>query len=71
MKTEKDFKAQADRIISGLPPRLNNLVYRYQLWNILNSYFRQELLKAYNQGVQDEAQRYDHDHDQENNIFNL
>lgn len=73
MKTEKDFKAQADRIISGLPPKLNNLVQSYQLWNTLNSYFRQELLKAYNQGVQDEAQRiaqgiYD---DEENDIFNL
>lgn len=69
MKTEKDFKAQADRIISGLPPKLNNLVQQYQIWNKLNSYFRQELLKAYNQGVQDEAQRYDQD--QENDIFNL
>lgn len=57
MKTEKDFKAQADRIISGLPKNLYNLVLRYQVWNSLNSYFRQELLKAYNQGVQDEAQR--------------
>ena len=57
MKTEKDFKAQAARIISGLPPKLNNLVQSYHIWNILNSYFRQELLKAYNQGVQDEAQR--------------
>ena len=73
MKTEKDFKAQADRIISGLPPRLNPIVREYRLWNILNFYFRQELLKAYNQGVQDEAQRiaqgYDNDH--ENDIFNL
>lgn len=71
MKTEKDFKAQADRIISGLPPKLNNLVQRYQIWNIMNSYFRQELLQAYNQGVQDEAQRIaqGYDHDQENDIF--
>ena len=57
MKTEKDFKAQADRIICGLPPKLNQLIQKYQIWNIMNSYFRQELLKAYNQGVQDEAQR--------------
>lgn len=57
MKTEKDFTAQADRIISGLPPKLNHLIQKYQIWNIMNSYFRQELLKAYNQGVQDEAQR--------------
>lgn len=76
MKTEKDFKAQADRIILGLIPKLNNLVQSYQsyqLWNILNSYFRQELLKAYNQGVQDEAQRIaqGYDNDQENDIFNL
>lgn len=73
MKTEKDFKAQADRIISGLPPKLNNLIQSYQLWNILNSYFRQELLKAYNQGVQDEAQRISlgYDNDSENDIFNL
>lgn len=56
MKTEKDFKAQADRIIQGLPPKLNSLVQSYQIWNKLNSYFRQELLKAYNQGVQDEDQ---------------
>lgn len=73
MKTEKDFKAQADRIISGLPPRLNPIVREYQLWNILNFYFRQELLKAYNQGVQDEAQRIAQSYynDQENDIFNL
>lgn len=73
MKTEKDFKAQADRIILGLPPRLNPIVREYQLWNILNFYFRQELLKAYNQGVQDEAQRIaqSYDNDQENDIFNL
>lgn len=57
MKTEKDFTAQADRIICGLPPKLNQLIQKYQIWNIMNSYFRQELLKAYNQGVQDEAQR--------------
>ena len=57
MKTEKDFKAQADRIIQGLPKKFYNQVLKYQYWNILNSYFIQELLKAYNQGVQDENQR--------------
>lgn len=73
MKTEKDFKAQADRIISGLPPRLHQIVREYRLLNILYSHFIQELLKAYNQGVQDEAQRIaqGYDNDQENDIFNL
>lgn len=55
MKTEKDFKAQADGIISGLPPRLHRIVREYRL--LLLNRFSQELLKAYNQGVQDEAQR--------------
>ena len=55
MKTENDFRAQADRIISGLPKRLHPLVQEYRL--LLLNRFSQELLKAYNQGVQDEAQR--------------
>lgn len=53
MKTENDFRAQADRIISGLPKRLHPIVQLLKL----NRYLSQELLKAYNQGVQDEAQR--------------
>ena len=56
MKTENDFRAQADRIISGLPKRLHPIVQEYRLLK-LNRYLSQELLKAYNQGVQDEAQR--------------
>lgn len=68
MKTEEDFQAQADRIISGLPKAQQPST---ELWDILNSHFRQELLKAYNQGVQDEAQRIaqGYDNDQENDIF--
>lgn len=55
MKTENDFRAQADRIITGLPPRLHHIVREYRL--LLLNRLQQELLKAYNQGVQDEAQR--------------
>ena len=57
MKTVKDFTAQADRIISSLPLSIYNQVLKSQNWKVLNRLFRQELLKAYNQGVQDEAQR--------------
>lgn len=65
MKNDKHFQAQADRIISGLPPKLNDLVQQYHIWKKLNLYFRQELLKAYNQGVRDEAKRIAQAHDQE------
>ena len=57
MKTENDYRAQADRIISSLPSSIYNQVLKSQNWKVLNRLFRQELLKAYNQGVQDEAQR--------------
>ena len=71
MKTENDFRAQADRIISSLPPSIYNQVLKSQNWKVLNRLFRQQLLNAYNQGVQDEAQRIaqGYDNDQQNDIF--
>lgn len=49
MKTEKDFKAQADRVISGLPKAQPILTYDNPNWGEPRI-LRQELLKVYNKG---------------------
>lgn len=49
MKTEKDYKAQADRIISCLPKAQPILTYDNPNWGEPRI-LRQELLKAYNKG---------------------
>lgn len=55
MKNESDPRAQSDRVISGIPKAQPLLTYDNPNWGEPRI-LRQELLKAYNKGLQLKAE---------------